>query len=66
MSSFDALGILTGRNDLGAAAFLIWATVTWGTGNRVRFLLTASLIYGGIRLAKPAVRRLRGHRTGRK
>jgi hypothetical protein len=52
--------------ELGAAAFLIWATVTWGTGNRVRFLLTASLVYGGIRLAKPAVRRLRGHRTGRK
>lgn len=52
--------------ELAAAAFLIWATVTWGAGNRVRFLLTASLVYGGIRLVRPAVRRLRGHRAGRK
>ena len=37
-----------------------------GCGEPVRFLLTASLVYDGIRLAKPAVRRLRGHRTGRK
>ena len=31
--------------ELAAAVFLIWATVT-APGNRVRYLLTLSLIYG--------------------
>ena len=42
------------------------ARLELAAGNRLRFLLTASLVYGGIRLARPAVRRLPGHRTGRK
>ena len=50
--------------EVAAAAFLIWATVT-APGDRVRYLLTASLVYGAGRLVLLGVRRLRDRRTGR-
>jgi hypothetical protein len=50
--------------EVAAAAFLIWATVT-APGDRVRYLLTVSLVYGAGRLVLLGVRRLRDRRTGR-
>jgi hypothetical protein len=50
--------------ELAAAAFLIWAAVT-APGDRVRYLLTASLVYGAGRFVLLGVRRLRGRRAGR-
>jgi hypothetical protein len=50
--------------ELAAAVFLIWATVT-APGDRVRYLLTLSLIYGAGRLVLLGVRGLRGRRAGR-
>jgi hypothetical protein len=50
--------------EVAAAAFLIWATVT-APGDRVRYLLTVSLVYGAGRLVVLGVRRLRDRRAGR-
>jgi hypothetical protein len=50
--------------ELAAAAFIAWATVT-APGDRVRYLLTLLLLYGGGRLVLLGVRRLRGRHAGR-
>jgi len=50
--------------EIAAAAFLIWATVT-ASGDRIRYLLTVSLVYGAGRLVQLGVRRLWRRRARR-